>query len=202
MNRRAHRIRSSLVRFRNAVGLTLALSAAVGLTACSSSHDDGKTASSSPRTSPSAAPTTATADPEAPEKKALLQAYGRYWHEQAKAYAQADIKGTRLKKYATKKALTRVMGDLLVMQKAGTATTGSPSHKVKVTSLTLARKIPTASLQDCLDISGWRTVMRKTGKVKPFPSKQPLRYVTTVSAEKWGKQWMITDAEPDGDRTC
>ncbi|MFJ9822379.1 hypothetical protein ACIRU3_45640 [Streptomyces sp. NPDC101151] len=144
----------------------------------------------------------ASADPKAAEKKAILQAYDAYWDEQVKAYAQADIKGTDLKKYATKKALTRAMGDLLVMRKAGTATTGNPGHKVEVTSLTFTGKIRKASLRDCLDISTWKTVKRETGQVKPFPSNQPLRYVTAVSAEKWGKQWMITDAEPDGTRTC
>ncbi|MFK0113136.1 hypothetical protein [Streptomyces sp. NPDC091217] len=132
----------------------------------------------------------------------MLTAYKDYWREQTKAYAQADITGTDLKKYATKKALTRAMGDVLVMQKAGTATTGSPSHDATVTALSLTAKVPTASLQDCLDISKWRTVNKKTGKVQAFPSNQRLRYIATATAEKWGEQWMITDLTPDGSHSC
>lgn len=71
-----------------------------------------------------------------------------------------------------------------------------------MTALSLTGKIPQASLRDCLDISKWQTVKAKTGVVQPFPSTQPLRYVTTAKAEKWGKQWMITELTPDGNRTC
>ncbi|MGW5465433.1 hypothetical protein [Streptomyces sp. NPDC003996] len=94
------------------------------------------------------------------------------------------------------------MGDLLTMKQAGTATTGAPTHRAEVTSLTLAGSVPTAILQDCLDISSWKTIKKSTGKVQPFPSNQPLRYLTTAKAEKWGKQWMFTELTPDGKRTC
>ncbi|MEU8868616.1 hypothetical protein [Streptomyces umbrinus] len=132
----------------------------------------------------------------------MLKAYDDFWAEQVKAYGQADIKGTDLKKYATKEALGRAMGDVLVMKEAGTATKGAPTHEAQVTSLALTGKTPKASVRDCLDISGWKTVKKKTGAVQPFPSNQPLRYVTTAKAEKWGNQWMITELTPDGKRTC
>ncbi|MCX4411220.1 hypothetical protein OG840_59540 [Streptomyces sp. NBC_01764] len=124
------------------------------------------------------------------------------WDEQIKAYAQTDIKGTSLKTYATKDALTRALGDLLIMKQAGTATKGAPTHDAKVTSLTLGLEIPKATISDCLDISKWPTVKKKTGAVQPFPTSQATRYVTTVNAEKWGNRWMITKLTPDGARTC
>ncbi|MGW3149751.1 hypothetical protein ACWDG1_34835 [Streptomyces sp. NPDC001177] len=174
----------------------------LAVTACSSDGDsaDNRPTRTSTSSTPAPATSSATADSQEAAKAAVLQAYSRYWQEQAKAYAQADIKGTELKKYATKNALARAMGDVLVMKKAGTVTTGAPGHQAQVTSLTLTGKIPEATLRDCLDISAWKTV--KKGKVQPFPSNQPLRYVTTAKAEKWGKQWMITDSMPDGSRTC
>ncbi|WP_261386602.1 hypothetical protein [Streptomyces sp. BK340] len=180
------------------------MSVLVALSGCSGGDGSSQDKDKGNQTAAAVPSTTkpASADPEAAEKTAVLQAYDSYWNEQVKAYTRADIKGTGLKKYATERALTRAMGDLLVMQKAGTATTGRPGHKVEVTSLTLTGKIPKASLRDCLDISNWKTVKRNTGQVKPFPPNQPLRYLTTVSAEKWGKQWMITDAAPDGTKTC
>ncbi|MFF4317090.1 hypothetical protein [Streptomyces sp. NPDC001507] len=195
------RSRRTTVRIRTCASSLLVVLGLSSLAACS---NDGPAASPAPSTStskPASSASPANA-PQATEKAAVLAAYNRYWQEQTKAYAQADITGTDLKKYATKKALTRAMGDVLVMQKAGTATTGSPSHDVTVTTLSLTAKVPTARLQDCLDISKWRTVNKKTGKVQAFPSNQRLRYVATATAEKWGEQWMITDLTPDGSRSC
>ncbi|MGW0770761.1 hypothetical protein [Streptomyces sp. NPDC002676] len=174
----------------------------LALAACSSSDGDNKASAhtSAPASSPSTS--SASADPEAVEKAAVLKTYDAFWTEQVKAYAQGDVQGTDLKKYATEKALGEAMGDVLVMKKGGNATTGAPKHRAQVTQLTLTGAIPKAVVQDCLDISTWKTVNRKSGKVQPFPSNQPLRYITTSTAEKWGKRWMITEVTPEGDRTC
>ncbi|GHC88282.1 hypothetical protein [Streptomyces flavofungini] len=173
------------------------------LTACSDNDtgNAGKT-SPSPIKSPTAPETSKSADPLAKDKRAVLKVYERMWEEQAKAYEKTDIKGTKLKQYATKEALGRAMGDLLAMKQAGTATKGAPSHNTKVVSLAPAPKIPKARLRDCLDISKWQTVKKKTGEPQPYPSNQPLRYVTTIDAEKWGKRWMITRINSHGDQTC
>ncbi|WP_344406879.1 hypothetical protein [Streptomyces longisporus] len=202
MNRRAHRIPRSTVRFRNLGAASLVFAAALTLAGCSSSSGDSKasTKTSAPASSESTA--TASTDPQAAEKQAVLNVYDAFWAEQVKAYAQGDTKGTDLKKYATKDALGGVLGDVLVMKKAGTATTGAPKHRAEVTALSASGKTPTATVQDCLDISNWKTVKKKSGQVQPFPSNQPLRYITTATAEKWGKQWLITKVTPEGDRTC
>ncbi|MEU9272227.1 hypothetical protein AB0E04_43510 [Streptomyces sp. NPDC048251] len=188
---------------RHATGLLMA-GGLIALSACGSGDDSDGSAKGPVPTSSAPAPETssASADTQKQAKDTVLQAYEDFWAEQVKAYGQADIKGTNLKKYATKKALGRAMGDVLVMKEAGTTTEGAPTHKATVTSLTLTGDVPKASLSDCLDISGWKTVKTKTGAVQPFPSNQPLRYVTTAKAERWGNQWMITDLTPDGNRTC
>ncbi|WP_406349374.1 hypothetical protein OHA44_37595 [Streptomyces sp. NBC_00144] len=131
-----------------------------------------------------------------------MAAYKGFWREQVKAYAKADIKGTSLKKYATLDALSRVEIDVERMKGAGTVSRGEPTHDAKVTALGLDKKIPDADLTDCLDISKWQTVKRASGEVVPFPKSQPARYITSVSAEKWGKQWLITKVTPNGDRSC
>jgi len=192
------------VRIQGCATTVLITGGLVVLTACGGGGNSDSSATNSPSASSASTPTasSASADPQAQAKADVLKAYGAFWGEQVKAYAKADIKGTALKKYATKEALGRAMGDVLVMEKAGTATTGAPTHDAKVTSLTLTGATPKATVQDCLDISGWKTIKKKTGTVQPFPSAQPLRYVTTAKAEKWGKQWMITELTPDGTRTC
>ncbi|MBB5109351.1 hypothetical protein [Streptomyces spectabilis] len=184
--------------------MVLACCTAVVLTACSDSSDDDP-ADKSPRppaTSSASRQPAPSTDPLARDKLAVLRVYELMWEDQAKAYAQTDIKGTQLKRYATKEALGRTMGDLLAMKKEGTATKGAPSHSTKVLSLSPAPKVPRARLQDCLDISSWKTVKKKTGEPQPYPSDQPLRYLTTIDAEKWGKRWMITKITTHGSRTC
>ncbi|MFG2257311.1 MULTISPECIES: hypothetical protein [Streptomyces] len=177
---------------------------AVGLTACSDggTGDNAKSSATPTAANSSDSPSPSPSSSEAAEKAAALDAYSRMWDEQVKAYAQTDIKGTELKTYATKDALARAMGDLLVMKRAGTATKGAPTHDAKVMSLTLGVKIPKATISDCLDISKWPTVKKKTGAIQPFPTNQATRYVTTANAEKWGNRWMITKLTPDGARTC
>ncbi|MFE2533711.1 hypothetical protein [Streptomyces sp. NPDC059371] len=190
------------LRWKPATALFVA-SGLMTLSACSSGGDsDGaaeqpSASSSSPRSS-----TSPNSDPQTAGRTDVLAAYSAFWVEQVKAYSQADIKGTDLKKYATKKALGQAMADVLVMQRAGTATEGAPTHRAEVTSLTLNGAVPKATVRDCLDISHWNTIKKKTGQVKPFPSAQPLRYITTAKAEKWGKQWRITEIIPDGKQTC
>ncbi|MCI3273359.1 hypothetical protein [Streptomyces cylindrosporus] len=202
MTQQHHSPPPTAARIRNLAVSSLLVSAVLVLAACSSTDGDNKASEDTSASSSSKTARTTSADPQAVEKKAVLSAYDAFWTEQVKAYAQGDIKGTALKKYATKDALGGVMGDVLVMQKAGTATTGAPTHQAEVTAITLSGDSPAATVEDCLDISNWKTVKRKSGQVQPFPSNQPLRYITTAKAEKWGNQWMITKLTPDGDRTC
>ena len=190
------------VRARTYATALLVTGSLMALAGCSESpaEDDSPSASASPSsTAPSASP---SPDGRSRAENEVRTAYLALWREQVKAYAQADIKGTELKKYATKDALARAMGDVLVMQKAGTVTKGAPVNDVTDVTVTLTGKTPTATLRDCLDISNWRTAKKKTGAVQPFPTNQPLRYVTTATAEKWGKRWMITKLTPDGDSKC
>ncbi|MFF1524608.1 hypothetical protein ACFVYR_20995 [Streptomyces sp. NPDC058284] len=186
------------------VSLTAVLGIAVAGCSSGSTADDGPDKNPTKSAKASPAPTKSSADPQAQEKKAALTTYARMWDEQVKAYAKADATGTDLKKYATKDALGRAMGDLLLMKKAGTAAKGAPTHRnTKIDApIDLGAKIPKARVTDCLDITNWPTVKRSTGKVLPFPSTQPMRYLTTAQAEKWGNQWIITKVETHGNRTC
>ncbi|MFD4142844.1 hypothetical protein [Streptomyces sp. NPDC058572] len=132
----------------------------------------------------------------------MLKAYDSMWAEQMKAYRKADAKGTDLQKYATGKALGKFEVDLARMKQAGTVGTGEVGHEPKVTGLDTSGKLPTATLQDCIDLSGWKAQRAETGEPIPLPSNQPRRYVATATAEKWPGGWMVTDYTPDGARTC
>ncbi|MFF4699916.1 hypothetical protein [Streptomyces chattanoogensis] len=145
---------------------------------------------------------TKAADPQAQRKNEALAAYKAFWAEQARAYGKADLKGTRLEKLASGEALTRAMTDVATMKQAGTVTKGAPAHDAKVTSIRMRGKLPTATISDCLDISRWKTVKARSGKVVPFPKNQPLRYITSAYAEKWSGGWMILKIAPQGNRPC
>ncbi|MEV2256882.1 hypothetical protein AB0I94_41145 [Streptomyces sp. NPDC050147] len=181
----------------------LALCAAIVLTACSS-VGDANTDSNKPSPPPSKASGSVpskSACPLAQDKQAVLKVYERMWEEQVKAYAAADLKGTDLKKYAAAGAYARARLDVEGLQKKGIFAKGKPGHKTKVTSTDLKRQVPRAELSDCLNTSTWKYFYRKTGKPVPLPEGNMTRYVTTVKAEKWGKQWKILELTPH-QRAC
>jgi hypothetical protein len=130
------------------------------------------------------------------EKEAVLAAYGHYWDEQVKAYKTGTIKGTDLKKYAVGDAVARVESDLMTMKSNGVIADGAPHNDASVTTLNLEAQVPKATLTDCLDISSWKRLYRKTGKEVPTPKGRIDHYLTDVHAEKWGKQWKILSATP------
>ncbi|WP_189959069.1 hypothetical protein [Streptomyces alanosinicus] len=130
-----------------------------------------------------------------------MDAYSHYWEEQAKAYKAGAIEGTDLKKYAVGDALARVESDLMTMKKNGVIASGAPRSNARVSVLDLQSKPSRATLSDCLDISPWKRLYRKTGKEVPTPQGRINHYVTVAKAEKWGKQWKILSATPQ-QRTC
>jgi hypothetical protein len=93
---RAH---TAHLRSRKPATILLYLCAALSLTACGSSGDSEDRAEGTP--TPTRPPETdAPADPQAAERKAVLQAYSKMWDEQVKAYRKADLAGTDLDEYA------------------------------------------------------------------------------------------------------
>ncbi|WP_371612978.1 hypothetical protein [Streptomyces clavifer] len=83
------------------------------------------------------------------------------------------------------------------MKEQRTVIRGELGHDAKVTSLDAVAKLPTASVEDCVDLSKWQTIDTRTNKVLPLPMNQPRRYVATATAEKWPNGWMVTDCVPD-----
>ncbi|MFD5814710.1 hypothetical protein [Streptomyces sp. NPDC127038] len=195
----AHRRARFIVRFRNHAA-TAGLGAAAALLAagCSAGGSDGAPKPSPPAASHSAPSprSPSPADPQAREKTAILAAYSSYWQEQVSAYKTGTVKGTRLKTYAVGEALARVESDLASMKTKGVTANGRPRHDVRVTALATDKKVPSATLSDCLDISPWKWTYRKTGAAVPSPKTQLTQYRTIVKAEKWGNQWMILSATP------
>ncbi|MFG3179845.1 hypothetical protein ACGFZC_32945 [[Kitasatospora] papulosa] len=198
MTDRQARLRPGVMALCGAVGLSLAL------TGCGGGSDDAR-----PQTAPSAASTVSPvasaspADPDAATKAAVLASYTAMWVEQMKAYRKASPDGTKLDDYATLDALSAFERDLAHMKKNNTVIRGELGHEPEVTALAVDAKLPTATVEDCIDLSKWQTLDTKTNKTIPLPTAQPLRYVATATVERWDdNRWMVTEYEPDGSRTC
>ncbi|MEU3901725.1 hypothetical protein [Streptomyces sp. NPDC045251] len=184
---------------------TVLLAGMLVLTACGGDESAERPASASPTPSqPPGAPSTPSsdgADPQAAQKRAVLQTYHRFWEEQVKAYSQGDVTGTDVAKYAAAQALSATTRDLSELRSQGIVTTGEPAHDTSVDELQLDKKVPYAKLTDCLDSTGWKFVYAKSQKPVDMPTNRLVRYVTEVEAEKWGNQWKIVTVTPQ-QRTC
>lgn len=201
MKRRAHRTVHSTVRFRNRTLTALGLCAALAVSSCSSSDDSDAAKPSTPATSASSTPTPSSADPEAAATDALLADYQLYLDEVTKAYSKASTDGTQIKKYATGSALATVQSEMKVLDKAGQVITGKPVSAPKVTSISLHRKVPKATITDCMDVSGWKLVERDTKKEVELPKERLTKYVDIIRVEKWGQRWVVLSETPQ-ERKC
>ncbi|MEU4266168.1 hypothetical protein ACYCCF_30055 [Streptomyces argenteolus] len=198
MTARQARPRTRALALCGAVGLILAL------TGCGGSSDDTKPPTAPPAASSAAPePSVSLADPDAAVKAAVLEVYSSMWVEQMKAYRKASPDGTKLNDYATLDALSAFERDLAHMKKNNTVIRGELGHEPEVTALDIDVKLPTATVEDCVDLSKWQTLDTKTNKPIPLPTAQPLRYIATATVERWDEgRWMVTEYKPDGSRSC
>lgn len=196
MTRHPH---STVVHHRNLLAAAGALVALGLLTACSDSDDGRASAKPSPSATPSqSAPSTAPSsqDPADGAKDELLAAYQSYWDEKTAAYAKGSMAGTKLKTYAKGNALGQVMADLKNLKAANQLTKGKPELDPEAT-VNLEKKVPLGRIKDCIDVSGWKAVDRKSGAEIELPKKRLTKYITHVTAERWGKQWVILEQKPE-----
>ncbi|MET7725486.1 hypothetical protein [Streptomyces mirabilis] len=173
----------------------------MALTACGSSDDSGGTEESPSARSSAPTPAKSSADPEAAAKLELLGAYQHYWDEKAVAYSKASMIGTQLETYAKGNALGLAQSDLKNLKTSGQVTEGKPRIDPQVTSLDLQKKVPLAKITDCVDVSTWKVLDAKTKSEVALPKNRRTKYVSNVTAERWGKQWVILEVKPE-DRAC
>ncbi|WP_334666031.1 hypothetical protein [Streptomyces cyaneofuscatus] len=183
---------------RQRAGLCGAVTFVLVLTGCGGGGDSAKPSAAPPAASSPTPSPSASTDPDAAEKTAVLASYAAMAREQMKAYRKADATGTDLEKYVTTEALGQIRNDLAHMKQAGTVVRGELGHEAEVTALDMEAQTPTATLSDCVDLSGYETYDVKAKKVIPLPTEQPLRYVMTATAERWDGRWMVTDIDPQG----
>ncbi|MER6386174.1 hypothetical protein ABT274_41050 [Streptomyces sp. NPDC001127] len=168
----------------------------VVLTGCSS-NDSGSSDKSPSPTASTPAPTTSSAGPEAAAKQDLLSAYRHYWDAKTVAYSKASMAGTDLATYAKGDALGLAQSDLKNLETLGQVTEGKVRIEPQVTSLDLQKQVPLAKISDCVDVSAWKVLNAKTRSVIALPKDRRTKYVSKVTAEKWGRQWVILEIKPE-----
>jgi len=104
------------------------------------------------------------------------------------------VDGTELNKYAVGTALASAEQDLKAMKSKGQIAKGKVTLSPKIQTMDLGRKVPSATMRDCVDITRWKLVDASTGKEIELPKERLTRYVSIVKAEKWGARWVILSA--------
>ncbi|MGW2563391.1 hypothetical protein ACWCXB_30045 [Streptomyces sp. NPDC001514] len=187
---------------RVAAGIAVVtLGSLVVLTGCSDTagtREAGKPATSSPATSSSSPSPSQTTDPNA---QAVLASYNHYWDAKTAAYAKASVVGTDLEKYAVGEAHTAAEYEVKALEQKGFITTGEPSRSPAITKIDMSRKVPSATVRDCVDVSSWKLVERKSGRAVKLPEERRTKYISVVTAEKWNGQWVILRTKQE-DQGC
>ncbi|MEW2372579.1 hypothetical protein AB0940_24900 [Streptomyces sp. NPDC006656] len=187
---------------RRLLAAAAAAATVAALTAgCTSGSKNDKNAagpSVSPSATTAAASPSAPADPEAADRAEAQAAYTHYWDVLTAAYAKADPDDPNLTKVATGNALVQTQQDLANFRTRGRVFSGQPQHSNTGITFKADTKLKTAVITDCLDVSQWKPVEKTGGKEVQLPSTRLLRYVNTVTAEKWSNGWMVLEDKQEG----
>ncbi|MFD8952810.1 hypothetical protein ACFV0B_28620 [Streptomyces xanthophaeus] len=182
-----------------AAALTTAV--ATLLIGCTADAKDDKSASASPSPSatvPAAPSASASADPLAADKAEVHTAFGRYWDVLTEAYAKSDSTGTALKDVASGGAIAQTESGLANLRKAGHVLVGKAQHSNTAVEFKDGPMLKTAVITDCVDVSQWKVVDKKTGKEVALPPERLVRYVSTLTAEKWPTGWVVIEEKFQG----
>ncbi|MFD9540867.1 secreted protein/lipoprotein [Streptomyces sp. NPDC060022] len=120
-----------------------------------------------------------------------------------RSYAQGSTAGTDIKRYAAGVKLVRVQDETSDMRKdgqrlIGSVTAGDPT----VSGLDIERKVPSATITSCLDVSRWDVVDAKTRKKLPLPSGRLTKFVNVSTLERWPDGWKVIEDDPQEGKPC
>jgi hypothetical protein len=142
-----------------------------------------------------------SAGPQGAAGRLVLGAYRGYWAAQRKALDSGNAVGAGIERYATGQALSDSLDDLVRLMRTGLVMSGAPTISPVVTSVQLQSNPQTATLYDCLDVSGWHQVTVHDHR-DADPAQRLTRYVLSVQARTVGSTWMISAIERRTDLSC
>lgn len=190
-----------MVRTGRVAALCGAVALCGALAGCGGGGGDEKPAAAS-----SVAPSPSrTVDPDAAEKRAVLEAYEGMSEAEVRTYAKGKP-DPELEKYAAHKALADIRTTAFWHERDGTVMRGEPKRSPEVKWVSTAKDPYKAEIRDCVDSSGYVEVYAKSGKEREVASPGPRRHlvVSTAQRPKAGgpEAWVIVTSTIERGRTC
>ncbi|MFB8026862.1 MULTISPECIES: hypothetical protein [unclassified Streptomyces] len=177
----------------------LALTAAAG---CSPGTDADAKPGKPPAPAATASEPAPSVDPDQAAEAAAITAYGQYWREMERLYADGSDKTDRIKKVASGLALVNAEDDAKQMHKKGALIIGNVSvSDSTVTASDFNRKVPKVALTSCLDVTKWQVVDASSKKPAALPSTRLTKYYITSTLEKWSQGWVVIEDKPQ-EKAC
>lgn len=179
---------------RTAAALLLALMTVGG---CNDARPDS--APTTPATTPESTSSTPAPDPQASAKAEVLAAYRGFWTAATAAEARPNRTHPQLAKYATDEALAAEQATIVLYRQQGIVGRGEPKLRPVVVALNL--QPGSATITDCLDLTGVDAVYRSTGESAIAP-KQSRRHRATATAVRRDGRWVIRELVADRKQPC
>ncbi|MFD7731157.1 hypothetical protein ACFV6F_12330 [Kitasatospora phosalacinea] len=130
-----------------------------------------------------------------------MTAYQGWWDVQVDVLGRSDSDGLALRQYATGAAFTDTAISLTQLHDAKLVMVGRPRTSPVLKSLDLQANPPTATIDDCLDVSDWHQADATTKEIKD-PQQRLSRFPATAVLKKYGNRWLIADFTREVTKTC
>ncbi|RKE22578.1 hypothetical protein [Streptomyces sp. TLI_171] len=130
-----------------------------------------------------------------------LTTYQYWWKVQIDVLGRSDSDGNALRQYATSAALSETLLSVTRLHDAKLVMIGAPRTSPIVKSLDLQANPPTATIDDCVDVSDWHQADADTKQIKD-PQQRLSRYPATAVLKKYGNRWLIADFTREVTKTC
>jgi hypothetical protein len=159
-------------------------------------------------TVPAVVPSGSGADRNAPTEGAegavgrvLLRAYQGWWEAQVAAFGQPEQDPSAVRGFATDQALSGTLITRQQLRDAKLVMIGTPRNAPLVKSIRLTENPPTATVEDCLDVTDWHQADAATKALRD-PVPRLTRYVATATLRKSDSRWLIVDFKREEARSC
>ncbi|MER5639427.1 hypothetical protein ABT095_21020 [Kitasatospora sp. NPDC002227] len=142
-----------------------------------------------------------TDGPEGAVGRLALAVYQDWWNTKVAVFGSTDANTDQLGVDSTGKAFADSIATVRQLRAAKMVMTGTPRTSPVVKQLDLAAKPATATIEDCLDVSGWHQADAATRVVKDPPQRLN-RYLSVVKLRQTEASWIVVDVTREVGKTC
>ncbi|MGW2395191.1 hypothetical protein ACWCYY_01385 [Kitasatospora sp. NPDC001664] len=131
----------------------------------------------------------------------VLAAYRTWWDTRTAAFGQPEADVLPLRLSSSGQALSDTMVTLTELSEAKKVMVGAPRNAPLVTAVDLEAKPPTATVEDCIDVTDWHQADART-RATAEPKNRLTRYTAKVTLRKTESRWQIVEFIREVGRTC